>query len=132
MLSTLLFTTHLSGHGNANSRRPDLGMITLNGLRFVIVRILHLITMIVQWSLITIIGVVGRVIIVAIDDAFAWLANFEIALLAKHLAGHDRSALGVEDLSTCSAVVLSSKGSEGIATIETGLGILISHPEFTI
>lgn len=42
----------------------------------------------------------------------------------------EKSTFAVEDLPTRSTVMLSSKGSEGLAAMETVLGVLIPHPEF--
>jgi hypothetical protein len=82
--------------------------------------------------LVTIISVVRRIIVVAVYDALAWFAHFQIALLSKYLARHNGRALGVEDLATCTAVMFTSEGSKGIATAETSFGIFVSHPEFAV
>jgi hypothetical protein len=107
-------------------------VVTFNVVSFVIVRVLNSISIVVYGPLITIICVVGGIIVMAVYDTLTWFADLQITLLSKYLAGHNGRALGVEDLPTCTTVMFTSEGSEGVTTAEAGFCILVPHPEFAV
>jgi hypothetical protein len=132
MWTAFLLTAHFPRHGYANGRCSNLGVITLDMVSFVIIRVLGSVTVVVYGSLITVICVVGRIVVMAIYDTFTWFADLQIALLSEYLAWHNGCALGVENLPTRTTVMLTSEGGKSITTAKTGFSILIAHPEFAI
>lgn len=86
MRSTFLLTATLPRHGYANRWRADLGVVVLRVVDVVLVEIFGLISMVVDRGLVSFVCVVRGVVIMAINDVLARLANSQIARLSEKLA----------------------------------------------
>jgi hypothetical protein len=101
-----------------------LGRVKVSGFKW-----LGKVVLFVYGGLVSFIGVEGRIIVMAIDDTLTRFAYTEIPRLAEHFPGNQRGAFRVKDLAAGAAVMLSPKGREGVAAIETVLGVFVSHPK---
>lgn len=84
MRSTLLLAAALSRHGYADGRRADLCVVTLRLANLIIIEVLGLVV-VIDGCLI-VIGVIGGVVIVAVQDVLTRLAYSKIARLREEFA----------------------------------------------
>lgn len=125
----LLLTAALSRHGYADSWCTNLRVIALWLIHVVVVKVVGLV---VIDGCLVVICVIGRGVVVAIQDIFTGFAHSQVAWLRKELARDNGRALGVKNLTTGATVVLPAKGRERIAAVEAVFCVLISHPKFPI
>jgi hypothetical protein len=83
MRPPFLVTASLPRHGDTDSRGTNLGVVAFCRLNILPVEVSGSIASFKERRLISIISILGRVIIVTIDDSFTWLAYFDIACLTE-------------------------------------------------
>lgn len=133
MRSALLLAAAFPRHWYADGGRANLCVVTLWLAQLVVVKVLCLVVMVmVVHGCLVVVGVIGRVVIVAIQDVFTRLADAKIAWLREELARDNRGALGVEDLPARAAMMLSAKSGECIAAVEAVFCVLVPHPKLAV
>lgn len=130
MRSALLLAAALPRHGYTDGWRTNLCVVTLRLVGLVVVKVFCL--MVVVDGCLIVVGVVGRIVVVTVQDVLTRLAYSQVAWLGEELACDNGRALGVEDLATGAAVVLSAECREGISAVEAILCVLVSHPELSV